>query len=134
MARFTYSLLRMVFGAMLALYGLQKFGLFGGTAAVLGTWPYGLAGPLEVVCGTLIALGLFSGPAGFVASGEMAVAYFYNHFPRAFLPVENDGQPAVLLCFGFLFIAASGSGLWSLDNLRHAARGSGRAAETKRGW
>src|SRR4051794_19596029 len=87
-----YALFRIVFGSMLAMYGLQKLGFLGGNAAVLGSWPYGVAGPLEVVLGVMICVGFFARGAAFIASGEMAVAYFYTHFPKAVLPVENNGQ------------------------------------------
>jgi len=116
-----YALFRIVFGSMLAMYGLQKLGFLGGNAAVLGSWPYGIAGPLEVVLGVMICVGFFARGAAFIASGEMAVAYFYTHFPKAVLPVENNGQPAVLLCFGFLLISVYGSGIWGLDSLRSLA-------------
>jgi len=113
-----YAIFRIVFGSMLLMYGLQKLGFLGGNAAVLGSWPYGIAGPLEVVLGAMVCVGFFVRGAAFLASGEMAVAYFYTHFPKAVLPVENNGQPAVLLCFGFLLISVYGSGMWGLDSHR----------------
>jgi len=70
--------------------------------------------------GPLIAVGLFTRPTAFILSGEMAVAYFLGHFPNGFWPHTNMGEPAVLLCFVFLYIAAKGSGLWSVDSLRGA--------------
>ena len=75
------------------------------------------AGVVELVCGLLILLGLLAGWAAFLASGEMAVAYFMGHFPHHPLPVVNQGDPAVLFCFIFLYIASVGSGIWSLDSL-----------------
>jgi putative oxidoreductase len=76
------------------------------------------AGPIELVCGTLVALGLFTRWAAFIASGQMAVAYFIAHFPRGFFPIANGGELAVLYCFAFLFISTYGAGSWSIDGLR----------------
>jgi len=77
----------------------------------------GVAGVLEVFGGGLLLLGLFTRPLAFVLSGEMAVAYFQFHQPQATWPIVNQGQPAVLLCFIFLYLAAAGGGPWSLDRL-----------------
>jgi putative oxidoreductase len=106
--------MRIVFGLMFMTYGLQKFGLLGGQAVPLGS-VYGVAAVVELVAGAMIAAGLFTRPAAFVAAGEMAVAYFMAHQPQGALPVQNQGIPAVLFCFGFLYIAARGSGVWSVD-------------------
>ena len=78
----------------------------------------GAAGIIEVVGGTLIAIGLFTSPVAFIASGEMAFAYFMAHAPRGFWPIMNGGELAVLYCFLFLYFAAVGSGRWSVDSLR----------------
>jgi putative oxidoreductase len=78
----------------------------------------GIGGALELVGGVLLVLGLFTRPVAFVLCGEMAVAYFYAHFPRGFIPLQNGGEAAVLYCFVFLFLAVAGSGRWSLDALR----------------
>ncbi|TAM53008.1 MAG: DoxX family protein [Acidobacteria bacterium] len=101
---------------MFTCHGAQKlFGLFGVPRM---TAPLMLAaGVIELVGGILIAAGLFASFAAFLASGEMAVGYFMAHAPHAFLPIVNHGELAVLNCFAFLFIAASGSGAWSLDAL-----------------
>jgi len=77
----------------------------------------GLAGVLEAFGGALLLLGLFTQPVAFILSGEMAVAYFMSHAPRSFWPVLNGGEPAVLFCFVFLYLAAAGPGPWSLDAL-----------------
>jgi putative oxidoreductase len=77
-----------------------------------------VGGVLELVLGLAVAIGLFARPAAFVASGEMAVAYFMAHAPKAFSPVENHGENAVFYCFYFLMLAATGAGIWSLDALR----------------
>ena len=114
-----YALMRIVFGLVFLLYGLQKFGI-GGDAAPFLSWPYGVAGVIEVVVGVLAVLGLFTGYAAFLASGEMAVAFFMFHVGQVggFHPVNNMGAPAVLFAFGWLYIAAKGSGMWSVDAMR----------------
>jgi putative oxidoreductase len=73
---------------------------------------------IELVCGVLIVLGLFTRLAAFVASGEMAVAYFMGHFPKSFWPGINMGDAAILFCFVFLYLAAAGPGAWSIDGMR----------------
>lgn len=75
----------------------------------------GMAGVIEIVAGALIALGFFSRPAAFVASGAMAFAYFIGHFPRDFFPVRNGGDAAILFCFLFLYLAAAGPGAFSIN-------------------
>ncbi|HEY8367792.1 MAG TPA: DoxX family protein [Thermodesulfobacteriota bacterium] len=84
----------------------------------------GLAGILEVFGGLLLLIGLFTRPVAFILAGEMAVAYFMAHFPRSFWPVLNNGEPAMLFCFIWLFLAAAGPGPWSVDAAR---RGSAAA-------
>src|SRR5262245_39923237 len=110
-----YALLRFFAGAMFAFHGAQKlFGAFGGQA--MTDKPLMLvAGVIELFGGLLIALGLAASYAAFVASGQMAAAYFMAHAPGCFLPIVNKGELAVLYCFVFLYIAARGSGEWSLD-------------------
>ena len=78
----------------------------------------GYAGVIELVCGVLLVIGLFSRPAAFIASGMTAVAYFMVHAPMGFYPILNKGELAVLYCFVFLYIAAAGAGPWSLDAMR----------------
>ena len=109
-----YALLRIVAGLLFAQHGVQKlFGLLGGTQQPLLS-QMGLAGVIETFGGLAIALGLFTSPVAFVASGQMAVAYFQAHLPRGFWPIQNGGELAVLNCFLFLYIASRGSGKWSL--------------------
>jgi putative oxidoreductase len=115
-----YALLRFVAGAMFACHGAQKlFGWLGGKAVPPGpTLPFA-AGVIELAAGLLIAAGLFASLAAFIASGEMAVAYFMAHAPRGFWPIVNEGELAVIYCFVFLYVAARGSGAFSVDrNLR----------------
>ena len=119
-----YVLLRLVAGLLFACHGAQKlFGLFGGVggppgAAVPLFSLMGLAGLIELVGGLLIASGVLARYAAFVASGEMACAYFMGHFPHGFWPIRNDGELAVLYCFLFLSIAAHGAGVWGLGRRR----------------
>ncbi len=81
----------------------------------------GFAGILELVGGVLLVLGLWTRPVAFVLSGEMAVAYFMGHAPQGHVlsPMINEGEPAVLYCFIFLFLSAAGAGAWSIDGRRH---------------
>jgi putative oxidoreductase len=118
--RFTepcYALFRIVFGLLFTCHGAQKvFGAFGGPKAAVPLMIVG--GWIELVAGILILVGLFAGIAAFIASGEMAVAYFMFHAPGGFWPIVNHGEAAVLYCFAFLYMAAKGSGIWSIDQLR----------------
>jgi putative oxidoreductase len=118
LGRFTdvaYALMRIAAGLLFAQHGAQKlFGVLGGTQQ-LGNPLLLVAGVVELVGGLLIAIGLFASIAAFVASGQMAVAYFTAHAPRGFWPVENKGELAALYCFVFLFVASRGAGKWSVD-------------------
>jgi putative oxidoreductase len=116
------SLLRIVAAFMFIQSGTVK--LFGfpmpmpdGSTASLMT-QVGIGALLELVGGGLLLVGLFTRPVAFVLSGEMAVAYFQFHAPQSFWPVVNQGQPAVLYCFIWLYLSAAGPGPWSLDALR----------------
>jgi len=113
-ATYVYPAFRFVFGFLFFFHGLQKFGLLGGQMVPLVS-RLGAAAVIELVCGPLVALGAFARVAAFIASGEMAFAYFLSHAPRAFLPIQNGGEAAVLFCFGFLYIAARGAGRFALD-------------------
>jgi putative oxidoreductase len=113
---YAYALLRIVTGLLFLFHGLQKlFGFYGGQVVPLASQA-GAAGIIELVAGTLVMVGLFTAPAAFLCSGEMAVAYFQKHFPQAFWPIQNQGELAALYCFVFLFIATRGSGIWAVKN------------------
>ena len=113
---YLYALLRIIVGLMFAMHCSQKlFGTPGGGHAMPLASLMGAAGVIEFVCGVLIALGLFTTYAAFLASGEMAVAYFKQHAPGGVLPILNHGELAVLYCFVFLYMAAQGCGVWSVD-------------------
>lgn len=123
LAPYFLSLLRIVAALMFLQAGTTK--LFGWPMAMPGG-----GGPLpvmsqiwigawmELIGGTLLLVGLFTRPVAFVLAGEMAVAYFQFHYPNGFWPVVNQGLPAVLYCFIFLYLSAAGPGPWSIDALR----------------
>ena len=114
-----YALMRFVTGFLFMFHGAQKlFGVLGRDAAEAFTLMW-FAGVIEFFGGLLVAIGLFAGWAAFLCSGQMAVAYFMAHQPEGLLPIQNKGELAALYCWVFLFIAAKGSGIWSVD----AARG-----------
>ena len=92
----------------------------GGTVPVLSQM--GIGALLEIVGGTLLLVGLFTRPVAFVLAGEMAVAYFQFHYPTSFWPTVNQGTPAILYCFVWLYFSAAGAGPWSLDALRGRGR------------
>jgi putative oxidoreductase len=112
-----YGLMRIVVGILFMCYGVQKlFGLLGGRGLPAPPLMV-LAGVIELVGGGLITIGLWAGTAAFIASGEMAVAYFTSHAPRGFWPIRNGGEHTVLFCFIFFYIACKGSGRLSVDAL-----------------
>ena len=117
-----YSIFRAVAGFLWFFHGLQKiFGMYGGNVAQFGTLRW-TAGALEVVLGIFILVGFFTALSAFLASGQMAFAYFMSHQPRGTLPIENGGELAALYCFVFLFIATEGPGPWSIDAMRGGKR------------
>ncbi|WP_336978033.1 DoxX family protein [Brevundimonas nasdae] len=77
---------------------------------------FGIGGVIELITGLLLILGLFTRPAAFIASGQMAVAYWMFHFPSSPYPAVNGGDAAILYCFIFLYIFTAGPGAWSIDN------------------
>jgi len=114
------SVLRIITGFLFIEHGGQKLFAFppsghGGPVPLLSL--FGLAGMLEFFGGLLILLGLFTRPVAFILAGEMAVAYFMVHAPGGFWPLLNKGELAVLYCFVFLYLAAAGGGVWSIDHL-----------------
>lgn len=113
------SLLRIIVGLVFLQHGLVKwFGIPAPNPAFANITLFsmvGVAGVIEIVCGSLITVGLFTRYAALIASGEMAVAYFVSHFPRGFTPMLNQGNLAVLYCWVFLYLVFAGAGIWSLD-------------------
>ncbi len=122
------SILRVVAALILMQHGSQKLFHFPPTGAPGPVAPLvlmsqtGLAGVLEFFGGFLLLLGLLTRPVAFILSGEMAVAYFQVHNPRAFLPIVNRGELAVILCFVFLYLVFAGAGSWSVDGMIRRAR------------
>jgi putative oxidoreductase len=122
------SLFRLVYGMLFA--GIGSMFLFGWPVASehhvsAWEWPGWYAKVIELVAGLLIATGLFTRAAAFIASGEMAVAYFWMHQPLALWPIGeppggNGGMPAILFCFAFFLLVFMGAGSYSLDALRSA--------------
>jgi putative oxidoreductase len=114
------GILRIMTGLLFLAHGTQKFLSFpAGEKAGFGwtfSHPAAYAGIVELLAGLLIALGLFTRPAAFVASGTMAVAYFIGHAPQGFWPVNNMGDAAILYAFVFLYFVFAGPGLLSLDS------------------
>jgi len=130
-APYLLSVLRIVVAFLFMQFGTAK--LFGLPAPIMpdgGTAPVGslagIAGLLEAFGGIFILVGLFTRPVAFLLAGEMAVAYFYGHAPQGFWPVLNQGTPAILFCFVFLYFSAAGAGPWSLDAGRTGHQSVGR--------
>jgi putative oxidoreductase len=109
-----YAALRIVSGFLFASHGAMRL-FWGAGASELSATAGLLAGIIEFVGGSMIALGLLGSIAAFIASGEMAVAYFKAHAPLGLLPIVNFGDLAIMFCFVFLYIASRGSGRFSID-------------------
>ena len=121
------SLLRFITGLLLFQFGVVKILKFpvipdGNAYAFLNKVQLmslpGAAGAIELILGALLLLGLFTRPVAFILAGEMAFAYFINHNPRGFFPIQNGGERAALFCYFFLFVWVAGAGRWSVDGLR----------------
>jgi putative oxidoreductase len=109
-----YALFRITVGVLFLFHGLQKlFGVVGGTQVAYFS-RLGAAGVIELVAGAFVALGVYTVPAAFIASGEMAAAYYLAHYGRATWPIQNGGEPAVLFCVAFLLIATRGAGAFAV--------------------
>lgn len=122
-APYLLSILRIITAFLFMQVGTAKLFAFpaaimpGGGTAPVASLP-GVAGILETFGGLLILVGLFTRPVAFLLSGEMAVAYFIAHAPQGFWPVLNQGVPAAVYSFLFLYLSAAGGGAWGLDALR----------------
>jgi putative oxidoreductase len=117
------ALLRIVAGLLFVEHATVKFFAFPAPFPMPGPLPPLLlaAGAIELIAGLLITLGLFTRISAFIASGEMAVAYWMMHGSKSFWPIANMGEAAILFCFVFLYIAAAGPGAWSVDGARFRA-------------
>ena len=116
------GVLRIVTALLFLAHGTQKFLSFPAGERAGSGWafahPGAYAGIVEILCGLLIALGWFTRPAAFLASGTMAAAYFIGHAPQNFWPVNNMGDAAILFCFVFLYLVFRGPGALSIDGDR----------------
>lgn len=113
-----HAVLRIVTGLLLLEHGTGKILGFPDLSAMkpmMGASLFYFTGGIELVGGVLILVGFLTRPAAFILSGFTAAAYFMAHFPRGFFPALNNGEPAILFCFVFLYLAAAGPGLWAFD-------------------
>ncbi|PZG39719.1 hypothetical protein C1I98_23335 [Spongiactinospora gelatinilytica] len=135
----TLSLFRIVAGLMFLEHGVAKlFGLFGGAGGTgetveFGAWPGFWSALVELGCGSLIALGLFTRVAAFLASGAMAYAYFTVHQPQGPVPLVNHGELAAMYSWSFLLICILGPGTWALDTFirRRYGANTGQSADQR---
>ena len=112
------SVFRIIAGLMIIQHGMAKLIGFPAVPMFAKLQPMsllGAAGFIELIGGALIVLGLLTQPVAFILSGEMAVAYFMSHAPKAFFPLVNGGTLAIMYCFAFLYLATAGAGPWSVD-------------------
>lgn len=123
-----FAILRIVSGLLFAMHGSQKlFGWPGTKPPVEIASMMGFAGIVELVCGLLIAIGLLTSFAALLAGIQMLAAYFMAHAPQGANPLLNQGELALLYCFIFLYIAAHGAGIWSVDGSRKGVLNKGFA-------
>jgi putative oxidoreductase len=119
------SIFRAITGLLLFQFGVAKLLKFPPVPFFEKVEPlslFGIAGMFELILGGLLILGLWTRPVAFVLSGEMASAYFIEHFPRGLIPLLNQGSLAIMLCFVCLYLAGIGGGPWSLDALLRGKR------------
>ncbi|MGZ5804303.1 MAG: DoxX family protein [Xanthobacteraceae bacterium] len=120
LAPYVLSILRIMVALLLLQHGLSKiFGFPMNTSRPVMFALGWFAGWIEIVFGTLLLVGAWTRCVAFILSGELAFAYFIAHAPRAFFPIANGGEAAILFCFVFFYLAFAGGGAWSVD----AARG-----------
>ena len=118
MSRYTeqcYALMRIVTGLLFLWHGSQKLFGFPKESGDMPAFITYVAGPIELAAGILVAIGLFTRPVAFIASGLMAAAYWMAHGPHHVFPLLNGGELSALYCFVFLFISARGAGIWSVE-------------------
>ena len=115
-----YAVLRIVSGSLFLWHGMQKLFDYPPTSFEAPAFIVYVAGPIELIGGILVAIGLLTRWAAFLCSGLMAAAYWMAHGLNHLLPIVNGGELAVIYCFVFLFIAARGPGIWSIDGSRAA--------------
>jgi putative oxidoreductase len=128
---YALGLFRIVVGLLFACHGAASLfgvlgGAMGGGTVPAGTWPGWYAAVIQLVGGTLVALGLGTRAAAFIASGSMAYAYFKVHQPEALWPLQNGGEPSAMFCWAMLLLVFTGSGALGLDRI-FTARGESKA-------
>ena len=125
-APYSLAALRIMTALLMLQHATMKFFAFPAAMPMPGPLPGIIvaAGAIELVTGVLIALGLFTRPAAFLASGTMAAAYFMGHATQGFWPVLNQGETAIMFCFAFFHLIFAGPGAWSLDGLRNRRNGA----------
>ena len=112
------SVFRIITGLMIIEHGMAKIIGWPVVPTFANLKPFsliGAAGFIELIGGALLILGLFTQPAAFILSGEMAVAYFMVHAPKSFYPLVNGGTLAIMYCFACLYLSTAGAGPWSVD-------------------
>ncbi|TRV82003.1 DoxX family protein [Streptomyces sp. 130] len=119
---YVLALFRIVVGGLFACHGAASvFGVLGGAhgggSIAAGTWPGWYAAVIQLVGGTLVALGLGTRLAALISSGSMAYAYFTVHQSNALFPIQNGGEPSAVYCWVFLLLVFTGPGAFALDNL-----------------
>ncbi|MFD4029070.1 DoxX family protein [Streptomyces sp. NPDC058637] len=119
---YALGLFRAVIGFLFACHGAASLfgvlgGAMGGGTVPAGTWPGWYAAVIQLVGGTLVALGLGTRFAAFIASGSMAYAYFKVHQPESLFPLQNGGESSAVFCWAFLLLVFTGPGALALDRL-----------------
>ncbi|MGW1814491.1 DoxX family protein [Streptomyces sp. NPDC002125] len=134
---YALGLFRVVIGFLFACHGAASLfgvlgGAMGGGTVPAGTWPGWYAAVIQLVGGALVALGLGTRIAAFVASGSMAYAYFKVHQPESLFPLQNGGEASAVFCWAFLLLVFTGPGALALDRLFSSREGAVREDEPSR--
>lgn len=134
---YALGLFRAVIGFLFACHGAASLfgvlgGAMGGGSVPSGTWPGWYAAVIQLVGGTLVALGLGTRTAAFIASGSMAYAYFKVHQPESLFPLQNGGEASAVFCWAFLLLVFTGPGAVAVDRLFSSRTGAVREEERPR--
>lgn len=111
----TYALMRIVVGFLIVWHGTEKLFSFPVPPKQVAPFMLYIAGSIDLIGGVLVMVGLFAGWAALILSGLKGMTYWMFHGTTALLPMLNGGELSALYCFIFLYIAAEGSGIWSVD-------------------
>jgi len=94
----TYALMRIVTGFLFLWHGTQKLlSIPSPPPPQVPSFVIAIAGPIELIGGTLVMIGLFTGWAAFLCSGLVAFAYSMGHGMNALLPIQNMGASRTVL-------------------------------------